>query len=99
MHVSDLVLREVRARFVARDAVDVERLLRATALPFLDAPDRDRERDRVHLAIVKRAEGHFERFARTLALAATDWRDVLVAAGLAHEDWPDVLRAAGFPVP
>lgn len=99
MFVSDLVLREVRARFAARDAVDAERLLRATALPFLDAPGRDRERDRVHLAIVKHAEGSFERFARTLALASTDWRDVLVASGLAHEDWPDVLRVAGYPVP
>lgn len=99
MYVSELVLSELRARFSVRDAVDAERLLRATALPFLDAADRDRERDRVHLAILKHAEGSFERFARTLALAATDWRDVLVAAGLANEDWPDVLGSAGYPVP
>ena len=99
MHVSDLVRREVRARFAPADAANVEILLEATLRPFLDNPARARERDRVHLAVLKEADGNFERFARNLALAALDWRDLLVAAGLGHEDWPDVLRAAGFPVP
>ena len=99
MEVSSLVRREVRARFLVPDASDVEVLLGATELPFLDEPARRRERDRVHLAILKQADGDFEQFARYLALAATDWRDLLLSAGLAHENWPDVLRAAGFPVP
>jgi hypothetical protein len=99
MEVSDLVRREVRERFATPDASDVEVLLEATALPFLDEPARRRERDRVHLAILKQAGGDFERFARYLALAAVDWRDLLMAAGLADENWPEVLRGAGFPVP
>ena len=94
-----MVRQVVRARFSATDAFDVERLLEATQLPFLDDPARRRERDRVHLAIVKVAEGNFERFARGLAQAASDWRDILVEAGMGNEDWPDVLCAAGFPVP
>lgn len=28
-----------------------------------------------------------------LELARTDWRNLLVSAGLAGEDWPEVLRA------
>jgi hypothetical protein len=39
------------------------------------------------------------RFHEALALARVDWRDVLVAAGLAGADWPAVLRAAGYRVP
>ena len=37
---------------------------------------------RVQLAVLKQADGSFERFARSLAQATSDWRDVLVAAGL-----------------
>jgi len=99
MGMSALVRREVRARFAKVDAFDVEHLLEATQLPFLEEPNRRRERDRVHLAILKLANGDFERAARSLAQAASDWRDVLVEAGLANEDWPEVLRGAGFPVP
>jgi hypothetical protein len=99
MEVSELVRREVRARFVPADVADAERLLEATHIPFLEGPREQRGRDRVHLAILKLAAGNFEKFARHLALAATDWRDLLVAAELADEDWPEVLRTAGFPVP
>ena len=96
--MSPLVRNEVRARFTGQDAVDVERLLGAIELS-LNEPAQRRERDRVHLGILLLAGGSFERFARELALAAADWRDLLVAAGLANEDWPEVLRGAGFPVP
>jgi hypothetical protein len=74
-------------------------LLEAVRLPFLEDVAESRGRDRVHLAVIKQSRGDFERFARYLALAAADWRDVLVSAGLENEDWVDVLRAAGFPVP
>ncbi len=33
-----------------------------------------------------------------LELARIDWRDLLVAAGLADEDWPEVLRATLGPL-
>lgn len=99
MEVSSLVRDEVRERFAPSDAADVEQLLGATELPFLDAPGRSRERDRVHLAVLFEAKGNVERFARALFLAEHDWRDLLVAAGLANDDWPELLRAAGFRVP
>ena len=99
MEVSKLVRTEVRARFAPDDAIVVERLLGATVLPFLEEPARQRERARVHLAILLEAGGSLERFARALSHAAVDWRDTLVEAGLANDDWPDVLRAAGFGVP
>ena len=99
MHVSDLLRREIAARFAAADAPGVLVRLTETPLPFLDAPDRARDRDRVHLAILRVADGNLQRFEAALALAARDWRDLLVGAGLAHGNWPDVLRAAGYPVP
>ncbi|MGH9885830.1 MAG: hypothetical protein ACREBE_09895 [bacterium] len=99
MLISELVRREVRARFSPADAPEVEYMLGATPLPLLDAPDRRRERDRVHLAILKLASGNFNEITRHLAVAASDWRDVLVAAGMGHANWPEVLERSGFPVP
>ena len=52
MVVSDLVRGEVQSRFPDDAATMIEQLA-VTPLPFLDAPDRTRERDRVHLAIIK----------------------------------------------
>lgn len=47
--------------------------------------------ERVHAAIVLLANGNLSRFRQALDLSRTDWRDVLMAAGLADEDWPDHL--------
>jgi len=44
--------------------------------------------ERVQAAIVLLAAGDIGRLRRAVDLAAADWRDVLVAAGLADEDWP-----------
>ena len=96
MHVSDSIRREVRARFAKADAHDIERLFEAVDLG--DGAN-GRGHERVQLAVLKQASGNFERFARYLALAVTDWRDLLVSAGLENDDWRDVLERAGFPVP
>lgn len=61
--------------------------------------DKARERDRVHLAILKIADGDFTKFAHALAIAADDWRDTLMAADMGHANWPDVLKEAEYPVP
>ena len=98
MVVSDLVRSEVQSRF-PNDAATVVEQLAVTPLPFLDAPDRTRERDRVHLAIIKLSGGDTAKLPHILDRAAMDWRDVLVWSGLGNADWPDVLRTAGFPVP
>lgn len=103
MIVSELIRGEIRGRFSDKDAEDALRLCETTSLPFLDVPDptaaQHRERDRVHLAVLKLAAGNVMELARALDVGASDWRDVLVAAGMGHENWPDVLREAGFPVP
>lgn len=43
--------------------------------------------ERVMTGIVLLAEGDIDRFRSALKLAITDWRDLLVASGLANEDW------------
>ena len=47
--------------------------------------------ERVQAAVVQLARGDLDRLDRQLREARIDWRDVLVAAGLAHEDWPERL--------
>lgn len=49
--------------------------------------------ERLQAAIVLLAEGSICRFHEAVRRALTDWRDLLVAAGLAHESWPDRLQA------
>ena len=44
--------------------------------------------ERVLAGIVLLSQGDLTRFEESLRLAQTDWRDLLVAAGLADEDWP-----------
>lgn len=98
MIVSELVRQEVEKRFPANSAAVLESL-GATPLAFLDADNRRRERDRVHLAIIKLSDGDVAQLPKILDYARRDWRDVLVWSGLGQPNWPDVLRAAGFPVP
>lgn len=45
--------------------------------------------ERVHAAVVRHAAA--VGLSDALALALTDWRDVLVAADLAHDGWPGTL--------
>ena len=48
-------------------------------------------RERIDAAIVLLADGSLSRLERAVAVAERDWRDVLVAAGLAHGDWTERL--------
>ncbi|MDA8322945.1 MAG: hypothetical protein M0030_24495 [Actinomycetota bacterium] len=47
--------------------------------------------ERVQTAIILLAAGDIRRLRQALDLAMSDWRDVLVAAGLANENWPQRL--------
>jgi hypothetical protein len=47
--------------------------------------------ERIQAAIVLLAGGDLRRLRQAIDLAASDWRDVLVAAGLADENWPQRL--------
>jgi hypothetical protein len=49
--------------------------------------------ERIQAAVVLLGGGDAEKLERAAALAERDWRDVLVAAGLANGDWPARLDA------
>lgn len=48
--------------------------------------------ERVHAAAVLYAEGDWSRFSRAVELARTDWRDLLVGAGIGDDDWESVME-------
>jgi len=53
--------------------------------------------ERIRFAVLKLSAGSTSEFERAIAIATTDWRDVLVAAGFgnslrAHTDWFDAQR-------
>jgi hypothetical protein len=54
--------------------------------------------ERVQAAIILLAKGDITRFRHALTLSTQDWRDVLVAAGLADENWPTRLDQELGPV-
>jgi len=60
-------------------------------LPLISA-DMSPLLERVHLAVLKLADGSLPALRRAVVVANSDWRDVLVAAGFAdsltaHESW------------
>ena len=78
--------RYVRARFDADAAETIVERLRGWRISYLDrAPS---ERLTAAVVLVAEADG----LGTALSLASSDWRDLLVAAGLEHADWPKVLR-------
>jgi len=44
--------------------------------------------ERIQSAVVLWAPGDVAKFSDSIALAAIDWRDVLVRGGLADDGWP-----------
>lgn len=85
--LSPRLARFLEARYDGDADAAAERLRAAHADGVADT--QDPERVLAALAIV--GEGTLEGVDAALALARTDWRDLLVSAGLAHEDWPAVL--------
>jgi hypothetical protein len=94
--LSPLVRSVVVERYPPPHGDEVASLLEHTRLGFYDKPCVDR--DRVQLAILKRANGDLERL-RSIALGPKDFRDLLVWSGLAQPNWREVLRDAGYRVP
>ena len=95
--VSDVVRREIAKRFSPTDAPTVQGLLEMTELPMLEDSEYQRDRDRVQLAILKILDGDVGNLHATVRMASIDWRDTLIAAGMANDNWPQVLEAAGYP--
>lgn len=52
------------------------------------------DRERIRAALVLAAKGTWDGFEDAVALARRDWRDALVAGGLANGDWPQRLEQA-----
>jgi hypothetical protein len=70
--------------------------LQTVDLPLAHSED---ERERIQAAVVLAARGRWSAFEQLAELAETDWRDVLVAAGLADEDWRTRLDEQFGPDP
>ena len=49
--------------------------------------------DRVHAAVLILSGSEWNKLDEALRIARIDWRDVLVAAGLANGDWPQRVDA------
>lgn len=84
------IARRVRADLGA-DADEALRLL--ADLPETLPLGAGLDPDRVHGALVLAAGGDLARLREAVELARTDWRDALVAGGLAHTGWEQRLDA------
>jgi len=87
--LEDSVIREVEKTFPPELVGAVCKRLEETELPM----ERSAPPPRVHIAVIWLSKGDLEKFNYELDGAACDWRDTLVAAGLAGEDWRDILQA------
>lgn len=59
-----------------------------------DLVERASDSERIQTAIVLVSGGNLDALLDAISLAATDWRDVLMAGGLGHEGWEDRMNLA-----
>jgi hypothetical protein len=81
--------RRIEREFPAGTAEEAARCL--TGLPADAFGGQDQER--VMAAVVLASDGRWERFLAELRLLTEDWRDVLIAGGLAGAGWRARLEA------
>jgi hypothetical protein len=89
MHVSPRLTRWVTDAFPSGSCEQVLDELRNLPPDVVGRQDPER----IQAALVLRTGGDWNEFVQMRDLAIRDWRDALVAAGLAHEDWPERLSA------
>lgn len=53
---------------------------------------------RVKIAILILSKGQQDLFQQQLKTAQSDWRDVLIPAGMAVTNWRDVIRTKGVEI-
>jgi hypothetical protein len=63
-------------------------------LPLLDETD-ERDIERIRTAALKMSEGDLEKLRKAVAVARSDWRDLLVAAGFGHDPLADTRWEPG----
>jgi hypothetical protein len=83
------VEQRVRTDFELGSIDEVLARLANLNLPLAESCD---GRERIQAAVVLAAGGRWSAFQELAALAEVDWRDVLVAAGLADTDWQTRLE-------
>jgi hypothetical protein len=91
MKVSFNVRRQIGRFLAAKNVPEAIQAMETADLPFISGTS-----DRIQFALLLLARGNCERFKSELKQAQIDWRDTLVAAGLANEDWRDVLASLGI---
>ena len=93
MSATALVRQQAQRFFNPAHADEVIATLDGTELPLIA-----NNGERVFLAILLLSHGDMQQFRTVLQQARVDWRDTLVAAGLADEDWPAVLKENGIEI-
>jgi hypothetical protein len=100
--ISPRLLQRIQAEFPHDAARVLDRLssldpiLREEATPPWSVPQWSVEAiglfaERIRVAAIRLAQGRLGRLDAAIDLARQDWRDLLVAAGLAHCDWAEVM--------
>jgi hypothetical protein len=87
IEISDGTRQRIHALFPESDWGQVEQVLRercGDTLPLVDA-SRAGLADRIRYAVLKLSCGRTPELEHHVALAARDWRDVLLAAGFGHD--------------
>lgn len=95
--VSERVRRRVQVDFPDRADPVVGHLARLTHEIFAGENPGPVAIERIHVAVLIVAQRDRRSFDQALATGRTDWRDLLVAAGLADEGWRELMEAELAP--
>ena len=85
--ISDRLGARIARQFAPSVASELLRELSNVSFPLAER----QEPERLLAAVAIVADGDEQRFRSAIELGMRDWRDLLVAAGLAHADWPNRL--------
>ncbi|GAB2801075.1 hypothetical protein GCM10027176_01440 [Actinoallomurus bryophytorum] len=86
--ISTRLERRVQAEFPRHAHLVTAALIELTSDIFPSETRDSPAIERIQVAALLLGRGDLERLDGALDLGRRDWRDLLVAAGLAHEDWP-----------
>ena len=79
MKITDRVRRKIERDFPPEQSSEVIAALEGKDLPLIN-----NNGERVHLAILKLAQGNLQKFKHELHASSIDWRDTLMTAGMGY---------------